>query len=264
LSYAVDTVKSLKQKAPDRFTALVDKTSLDPAEIDNWQQAAERMYIPYDEELKIHPQDDSFLNKKVWDFDHTPSDNYPMLLHYHPLKIYRFQVIKQADVALAMFLLGDRFSVEQKRRNFDYYEPLTTGDSSLSVCIESIVALEIGYLDKALEAAHYAVLMDLGDVGGNVKDGCHIASMGGSWMLWVYGMAGLRDYGGRLSFHPKLPQPLKCLHFGLTIRGQGLEVTIEAETTTYRLREGPPLTIRHWDQEVSLSEGAPVTVHNNP
>jgi alpha,alpha-trehalose phosphorylase len=262
LSYAVNTVRSLKQKDPDRFAALVDRTSLEPRELDNWQQAAERMYIPYDEELKIHPQDDSFLNKKVWDFEHTPSDNYPLLLHYHPLKIYRFQVIKQADVTLAMFLLGDKFSVEQKRRNFDYYEPLTTGDSSLSVCIESIVALEVGYLDKALEAAQYAVLMDLGNVGGNVKDGCHIASMGGSWMLWVYGMAGLRDYGGRFWFRPRLPQALKRLHFGLTIRGQGLEVTVEPETTTYRLREGPPLAIRHGDQEVSLSAGAPVTMRN--
>jgi len=98
------------------------------------------MYLPYDDELEIHPQDDTFLDKKVWDFEHTPADQYPLLLHFHPLVIYRHRVIKQADIALAMFLLGDEFSLEQKKRNFDFYDPLTTGDSSLSVSIQSILA----------------------------------------------------------------------------------------------------------------------------
>jgi alpha,alpha-trehalose phosphorylase len=220
--------------------------------------------LPYDEELKIHPQDDTFLDKKVWDFDHTPADQYPLLLHYHPLVIYRQQVIKQADVALAMVLLGDRFSLEQKRRNFDYYDPLTTGDSSLSVCIQSILAQEVGYHDKALEYARYAVRMDLGNVEGNVKDGCHIASLGGSWMLCVYGLAGMREYGGRLSFNPRLPKGLKSLHFPLTVRGRALEVRITAGVATYQLREGEPLTFQHRDREITLSEGESKSVPIEP
>ena len=263
LSYAAATARKLKKKDPKSFADLVKKTNLKLSEIAAWERAADRMYIPFDDELQIHPQDDSFLGKQAWDFANTPCDNYPLLLHYHPLKIYRHQVIKQADVALAMFLLGDKFSVEQKRRNFDYYEPLTTGDSSLSVCIESIIALEVGYLDMPLEYAHNAVLMDIGDVGGNVKDGCHIASMGGSWMMCVYGFGGMRDYGG-LSFNPKLPKGLQRLHFPLNWRGQILEVNIEPETTKYLLREGPELTIRHRDQEVKLSAGMPVSVQNLP
>jgi alpha,alpha-trehalose phosphorylase len=255
LSYAVITLEKLKQRREDLFDALAAKINLKPEEIDHWRRAADRIYLPYDEELKIHPQDDTFLDKKVWDFDHTPADQYPLLLHYHPLVIYRQQVIKQADVALAMVLLGDRFSLEQKRRNFDYYDPLTTGDSSLSVCIQSILAQEVGYPDKALEYAHYAVLMDLGNVEGNVKDGCHIASLGGSWMLCVYGFAGMREYGGRLSFNPRLPKGLKSLHFPLTVQGCLLEVGITAEVATYRLREGEPLTFQHRDQEISLSKG---------
>jgi alpha,alpha-trehalose phosphorylase len=255
LSYAVITLEKLKQRREDLFDALAAKIALKPEEMDHWRRAADRIYLPYDEELKIHPQDDTFLDKKVWDFDHTPSDRYPLLLHYHPLVIYRQQVIKQADVALAMVLLGDRFSLEQKRRNFDYYDPLTTGDSSLSVCIQSILAQEVGYHDKALEYAHYAVLMDLGNVEGNVKDGCHIASLGGSWMLCVYGFAGMREYGGRLSFNPRLPKGLKSLHFPLTVQGCLLEVGITAEVATYRLREGEPLTFQHRDQEITLSEG---------
>ena len=123
----------------------------------------------------------------------------------HPLNIYRSQVIKQADVILAMFLLSHEFSAEAKRRNFDFYDPLTTGDSSLSSCIEAIIALEVGEFDKAVTYMRAALLMDLADVGGNVTDGCHIASMGGTWMAFVYGFGGLRDYDGMLSFRPQTP-----------------------------------------------------------
>ena len=260
LGYAAATLERLKQRRKEVFEALAGKIGLEPDEIDNWRRAADRMYLPFDDKLEIHPQDDTFLYKKVWDFDHTPADQYPLLLHYHPLVIYRQQVIKQADVALAMVLLGDQFSLEQKRRNFDYYDPLTTGDSSLSVCIQSILALEIGYQDKALEYAHYAVLMDLGNVEGNVKDGCHIASLGGSWMLCVYGLAGMREYGGRLSFNPCLPNGLKSLTFPLTVQGCSLEVEITPRTATYRLREGKQLTFRHRDQDITLSEGASKSV----
>ena len=144
------------------------------------------MYIPYDKSLGINPQDDNFLDREVWDIKGTSRDRFPLLLNYHPLVIYRHQVLKQADVVLAMFLLGKDFSKEQKKHNFDYYDPLTTGDSSLSACIQAIIAAEIGNMEQAIKYARYAVLMDLADVGGNVKDGCHIASMGGTWMVAVY------------------------------------------------------------------------------
>jgi alpha,alpha-trehalose phosphorylase len=261
LNYAAATLEKMKERRGDLFEALTRKIDLKPEETVNWRRAADLIYLPYDEELKIHPQDDTFLDKRVWDFDHTPADQYPLLLHFHPLVIYRQQVLKQADVALAMVLLGDRVSLEQKRRNFDYYDPLTTGDSSLSVCIQSILAQEVGYHDKALEYAHYAVLMDLGNVEGNVKDGCHIASLGGSWMLCVYGLAGMREYGGRLSFKPRLPGGLKSLRFPLTVRDRVLEVEISAEAATYRLREGERLTFQHRDQEITLSEGESKSVH---
>ena len=137
-------------------------------------------YIPYDERTKINPQDDSFLDREVWDLKATPKDKFPLLLHYHPLVIYRYQVIKQADIVLAMFLLSHEFTQEQKKLNFDYYDPLTTGDSSLSACIQSIIAAEIGYDDAARKYLRYAVLMDLADVGGNVRDGVHVASIGGT------------------------------------------------------------------------------------
>ncbi len=183
-----------------------------------------------------------------------------LLLHYHPLAIYRYQVIKQADVAMAMFLVGNEFSQEQKKRNFDYYDPLTTGDSSLSACVHSILAVELGYPDRALELIRYAALMDLADVGGNVKDGAHIASMGGTWMTVVYGLAGMRDYGGRISFNPKIPPQSEGVRFPLTVRGQMCEVDIKKDAVTYSLKKGDGLTIYHGDKEIKLSKGQPVEV----
>ncbi|NLC70608.1 MAG: glycoside hydrolase family 65 protein [Desulfuromonadaceae bacterium] len=260
LWYAADTVESLRTNNPRLFEALVDKTGLDPAEIDDWCQAANNMYLAFDRKNGIFPQDDQFLDKEEWDFANTPRDKYPLLLHYHPLVIYRHKVIKQADVVLALFLLGDEFSLEAKKRNFDFYDPLTTGDSSLSACIQSIVAAEIGDAAKAKSYGFSAVLMDLGDVGGNVSEGVHIASMGGTWMVAVYGFAGMRDYNGKLSFRPWLPKPLSHLRFPLIIREQRLVVDVLSDKATYELIEGAGLEITHEDQEIKLTRGQPVTM----
>jgi alpha,alpha-trehalose phosphorylase len=198
LHYATRVIESLRATEPDAYNALVYKTALEPSELKAWIRAAENMYVPYDEKLKIIPQDDEFLDKERWDFRNTPADHYPLLLFYHPLNIYRKQVIKQADVILAMFLLGDVFPPEMKKRNFDFYDPLTTGDSSLSSCVEAIIAAQIGDMEKAFRYGMAALLMDLADVGGNVTDGCHIASMGGTWMMLTYGFGGMRDNDGTL------------------------------------------------------------------
>jgi len=261
LAYAADVIDELRKKAPERFDVLASATSLDPSEVAEWRRAAQRMYVAFDEALGIHPQDDVFLQKAVWDFAGTPADKYPLFLHYHPLVIYRFQVMKQPDVVLAMFLLGHEFLGAQKRRNFDYYDPLTTGDSSLSACIRSIMASEVGYGDKALEYLQRSLLMDLADVGGNVRDGAHIASIGGSWMAMVYGVAGMRDFGGNLSFDPKpIGTDGAGLRFPLMIRGQRLLVDIKKKATTYLLEEGSDLVITHRGEGIALKAGHPVSV----
>jgi len=259
LRFAAATVESLQKKNPEQFAALAHITGLKLSEVEEWKKVAECMYIPYNEDLGINPQDDSFLEKKKWDLENTPADRFPLLLYYHPLVIYRYQVIKQADVTLAMLLLGQEFSPEQRKSNFDYYDPLTTGDSSLSVCIQSIMAAELGYMDKALDYFRHAILMDLADIGGNVKDGAHIASMGGTWMGLVYGFAGMRDYDGTLSFNPRLSDVTKRLRFFLTVRGQILEVDITQKSATYSLKEGSELTIHHQGEEIMLSEGVAKT-----
>ncbi len=247
---------ALERKPPEAYAELVYRTGLAPEESAQWQQAADTMYVAFDEGLGIHPQDDGFLDLEVWDFARTPPEHHPLLLHYHPLVIYRRQVLKQPDVVFAMFLLGEDFTPDQKRRNFDYYDPLTTGDSSLSACIQSIMAAELGYATKASEYWKLALLMDMADVGGNVKDGCHIASMGGSWMAAVYGFAGMRDRGGRLSFDPR--PYLDRLHFVLTLREQRLEVCIENGAVTYTLHGSAGLTIEHRGERLSLRDQEPV------
>jgi len=261
LRYATGVIESLRATEPDAYNALVHKTALESSEVKAWIRAAENMYVPYDEKLKIIPQDDEFLDKERWDFRNTPADHYPLLLFYHPLNIYRKQVIKQADVILAMFLLGDVFPPETKKRNFDFYDPLTTGDSSLSSCVEAIIAAQIGDMEKAFRYGMAALLMDLADVGGNVKDGCHIASMGGTWMMLTYGFGGMRDNDGTLSFWPRrAPEENAILRFPVTYRGQRLEVEIGLDKVEYALREGECLVIRHETEEVQLSRENPVAV----
>ena len=261
LRYAAQTVEALRATDPDAYNALVYKTALEPSEVEAWIRAADSMYVPYDEKLKIIPQDDSFLDREPWDFKNTPHDHYPLLLFYHPLNIYRKQVIKQADVVLAMFLLGDAFSAEEKKRNFEFYDPLTTGDSSLSSCVEAIIATQVGDIGKAIRYGVAALLMDLADVGGNVKDGCHIASMGGTWMMLTYGLGGMRDDDGMLSFWPRrAPEDNAILRFPVTYRGQMLEVEIGVEKVEYALREGDHLVIRHETEELSLTRDHPVAV----
>jgi alpha,alpha-trehalose phosphorylase len=258
LLYAAQTVKSLQTAEPNAYKALVQKTSLDSSEVEAWIRAAENMYVPYDEKRQIILQDDSFLDREPWNFQNTPSEHYPLLLFYHPLDIYRKQVIKQADVVLAMFLLGHLFSLEAKKRNFYFYDPLTTGDSSLSSCVEAIIAAQVGDMEKAIRYGMAALLMDLADVGGNVRDGCHIASMGGTWMMLTYGFGGMQDNGGTLSFWPRrAPEENAILRFPVTYRGQTLEIEIGPEKVEYALRKGEAIVIHHEAEEIHLTRQNP-------
>jgi alpha,alpha-trehalose phosphorylase len=261
LRFAAEVVQEVRRDDPDRYAVLHRETGVTPEEIAIWRQAAESMFLPYDKERGIHPQDSNFLDKEVWDFANTARDKYPLLLHFHPLVIYRFQVIKQADIVLAMFLLGHEFSREQKRRNFDYYDPLTTGDSSLSPSIQSIIAAELGYEDKAVEYFRNAAFMDLADVAGNTSDGVHVASAGGVWMAAVYGFGGLRDSDGTLSFDPRLPRTWDGLRFPLRVRGQLLTVDITHDEVVYELGDGDPLTITHQGESVELTAGEKTACH---
>lgn len=260
LQYAAEVVRWLSRERPDVLGQLRHSTGLELDEADRWERAAAAMHVPYDDDRGIHPQDASFLDKEVWDFASTPRTHYPLLLNEHPLKIYRHQVIKQADVVLAMVLLGDEFDAEQKARNFRYYDPLTTGDSSLSACVQAILAAEIGAEDKALEYFQYALLMDLADIAGNVVDGVHIASVGGVWMTLVYGFLGMTDAGGRLAFDPRLPAAWEGMRVRLRFQDRQLEVSLEPERLTVQVVEGADLEVEVRGQPVTAAVDAPAEV----
>jgi beta-phosphoglucomutase len=260
LAYAASVAEEMRETAPADLDRITRAIGLAEAEIDEWRRAAHRMYVPYDRERGIHAQDDAFLDRAEWDFARTPAESYPLLLHYHPLVIYRHQVLKQPDVVLAQVLLGSHFTRSDKKRNFDYYDPLTTGDSSLSPCIQSVAAAELGYTEMAYRYFSRTARMDLDDVNGNVRDGVHTAAMAGTWISIVYGFAGMRDYNGALSFNPRLPGPWKRLLFRLRHRGRLLEIETTRETATYRLSEGEPMAITHRGTELHLVPDSPVSV----
>jgi alpha,alpha-trehalose phosphorylase len=264
LNYAASSLRRLEAENPSAYRALVHEVGLEPDEVAAWERAADRMYVAYDEARGINPQDTAFLEKERWDLQATPREKFPLLLHFHPLVIYRFQVLKQADIVLAMFLLGNEFDLDQKRRNFDYYDPLTTGDSSLSACVQSIVAAEVGHDRKALEYFQYALMMDLADIAGNVSDGVHIASTGGVWMAVTHGFAGLRDFDGDLAFTPHLPASWRRLSFPLRFRDRQLRVTLTHDEERYEVLEGEPLDLTVRGAPHSLRSGQPLVLAPPP
>ncbi len=218
----------------------------------SWRDAANGIYIPWDERLGVHPQHEGFTHYARWDFKNTPEEKYPLLLHYPYFQLYRKQVVKQADLVLAMYLRSEAFTAEQKAANFAYYEPLTVRDSSLSACIQAVMAAEVGQLDLAHDYLAEAALMDLRDVEHNTSDGVHMASLAGAWLALVAGFGGMRAGNGLLAFSPRLPDGISRLMFRMRYRGRKLNVTIQGSRVRYQLMEGDPLQVSHHGEEFEL------------
>ena len=242
------------ERHPDAASAI----GVDQEEAGDWRDAARAITLPYDESLGVHPQAEGFTDHEVWDFDRT-GDRYPLLLHFPYFDLYRKQVVKQADLVLAMHLRGDAFSDEHKARNFDYYEPLTVRDSSLSACTQAVMAAEVGYLELAFDYFAEAAHIDLEDLEHNTRDGLHIASLAGAWIGAVAGFGGMRDHDGSLSFAPRLPQRLTRLAFRLCFRGRTLQVEMNHHEARYSLLRGEPLEITHHNERLTVPRGDALT-----
>ena len=240
----------LAVKLPDA----AEKLGVTTEESASWRDAAAAMYIPFDERLGVHPQHEGFTDYARWDFQNTDEDHYPLLLHFPYFQLYRKQVVKQADLVLAMYLRPDAFTAEQKARNFAYYEPLTVRDSSLSACTQAVVAAEVGQLGLAHDYLNEAALMDLRDVEHNTSDGVHMASLAGAWMALVCGFGGMRAGAGSLTFSPHLPGGFSELRFRLRYRGRRLRVTITPGQARYELLDGDPLPVVHHGKEFELGK----------
>jgi alpha,alpha-trehalose phosphorylase len=243
------------ERYPDRARGL----GVDPEEAAAWRDAAQAMLVPYDEALGVHPQAEEFTEHAAWDFAGTSDEQYPLMLHFPYYDLYRKQVVKQADLVLALFARGDTFSPEEKARNFDYYEALTVRDSSLSASIQAVVAAEVGHLELAYDYFGEAALLDLGDIHHNTRDGLHLASLAGAWIAAVAGFGGMRDHGGSLGFTPWLPSALTRLAFRLSFNGRRIKVEIERRQARYTLVEGDALEITHHGSAVTITPDEPVT-----
>jgi alpha,alpha-trehalose phosphorylase len=258
MRFAADVAERLRAERPEDYARVAAAIGLEEGEIAAWRAASAAMRLPYDEELGIHEQDDSFLSKQPWDFANTPDENYPLLLHYHPLVIYRHQVCKQADVVLALMLLSNEFSLNDKRRDFDFYERVTTHDSSLSSCIFSIVAGEVGYHDKAYAYFMETARLDLDNTHGNTEYGVHTAAMAGTWLGVAYGFAGMRIDDAGLRFAPVLPEKWRGYRFKAHVHGALLGVEVDAGgAVVYRLLQGQELTLSHRGRQLTLSAQQP-------
>lgn len=252
LIWAEKIYRKLEATNPSRLATLVDHLSLVESEPVMWKQAGDKMHLPYNAEKKINAQDDSFLTKEIWDLSKTPKEKLPLLLNYHPLTIYRYQVCKQADTVLAHFLLEDEQSYETMKNSYDYYEEITTHDSSLSSCVFSIMAAKFGYDEKAYNYFNETARLDLDDTHGNTKDGLHMANMGGTWMAIIFGFMGLRIKEKGLYFSPRLPKQWSSLDFRLRYRENLIHVAVNENDVNYKLEEGEKLIIYHHGEPVEL------------
>jgi alpha,alpha-trehalose phosphorylase len=248
-------------EAVSRHSEQAWRLGVDDEETAAWRDAANAMHIPYDEELGVHPQVEGFTRLQEWDFNDTPPEKYPLLLNYPYFDLYRKQVVKQADLVLAMHWRGDAFTPEEKARNFAYYERRTVRDSSLSACTQSVMAAEVGHLELAHDYLGEAALMDLHDLNQNTRDGVHVASLAGAWIALIAGFGGLRDHTDVLYFAPRLPSRITRLEFSLKWRGLRLHVDVRPQEVTYSLRNGAAdarMELRHHGELVQLTSDKPI------
>jgi alpha,alpha-trehalose phosphorylase len=262
LRYAADISAFMARFAPAAYARITAEIELDPTEPLAWRTAADAMYLPVDSLLGVHPQDDTLLHKPAWPFPISREHKDPLLLNYHPLVIYRHQICKQADVVLALVLRPELCDLEQKRRDFNFYESITVHDSSLSASVFGILASEVGEPSKALGYFMQSARMDLDDLHGNTGHGAHIAAMAGAWLGVVHGFAGLRWREGVPSFRPTIPSGWSHFAFKVRCNGGQIAVHVDPSGVAYRLIEGALAHIDHADERLTLDVGAPF--HTRP
>ncbi len=258
LDYAGELVERLRAADPVALAALLARLGVDEGELATWRRAAAAMYLPVDPALGVHPQDDTFLDKPLWDFEGS-KDQHPLLLHYHPLALYRAQVCKQASVVLAHALTANE-DLAQKQRDFDYYEAVTVHDSTLSASSYAILAADIGEMDKAAAYLRETTFVDLDNLHGNTDHGLHLAAAAGSWMALVWGWGGFRPQAETPRFRPVTSKAVPAYGFRLLWRGRGVSVRADADGVTYGLTHGEPLTIDHDGAPLVLTTAAPTHV----
>ena len=243
------TLQILGEVDQDQLT----KLAVSDAEKKQWQEIVDKMYLPYDEDLGIFVQHDGFLDKDIQPVSSIPKDQLPINQHWSWDKILRSPYIKQGDVLQGIWDFIDDFSEREKKRNFDFYEPLTVHESSLSPAIHSVLAADLHYEDKAVELYERTARLDLDNYNNDTSDGLHITSMTGGWLAMVQGFAGMRVHDdGTLSYKPFLPKKWNSYSFRQVFRGRVIEVSVDEDGAHFKLISGEPLEIKVYDKPHSL------------
>jgi maltose phosphorylase len=254
LKYTLEVIDFLKKEFPFLFDELLKKWKFNElSETARWQEIIDKMYFPYDEENQLFMQNDGFKDKELIPVSKLPKENLPINQKWSWDRILRSCYIKQADTLQSLFWFENDFSAEDLKRHFDFYEPLTVHESSLSPCVHSILAAKIGYKEKSYEMYLRTARLDLDDYNNDTDDGLHITSMGGTWMAFVMGFGGVRVKNGRLTFHPFLPKKWKSWSFRINFRGAHLVVTMEKGLFTIVNHSETPVQVEVWDKQVTIN-----------
>ncbi|HID1283318.1 TPA: glycosyl hydrolase family 65 protein, partial [Clostridioides difficile] len=239
LDYAVENILRLEKECNE----CIDRNNVTREEVEFWKIISNKMYLLYDEELQIIIQNDNFLDKEFVEVKDLPKENFPLNQNWSWDKILRSCFIKQADVLQGIYYFGNRFTKEEKKRNFDFYEKYTVHESSLSSSIYSIIASEIDNLEKAYELYSRTARLDLDNYNNDTNDGLHITSMSGSWLSIVHGFAGMRTWNETLSFDPKLPKEWKNYSFNINYRDNIINVDVCSDLIKIENLKGKPIKI---------------------
>jgi maltose phosphorylase len=250
LSYTLEVIDSLKQNGHSERVAGLNITD---EEVNTWRAITEKMYLPFNQELGVFVQHDTFLDKDLMTVDQLSPEDRPLNQKWSWDKILRSCFIKQADVLQGLYFLNHEYSLEEKRRNFDFYEPMTVHESSLSPCIHSILAAELGMEEKAYEMYNRTARLDLDNYNNDTEDGLHITSMTGSWLAIVQGFAGMRTANETLSFAPFIPSTWEQYNFKIVYRGHTIKVEVTKDKVTIS-QEGEELSLVLYGENIQISK----------
>ena len=252
MDYTREAVELVKKKDVTKYDELANRIYFKEAEIVRWRDISSRMYYPEDKVRGVFLQQDGFLDKELLTVNDLRPEDRPLNQKWSWDRILRSCFIKQADVLQGMYFFEERFDKATLKRNYDFYEPMTVHESSLSPCVHVILASRLGYKEKAYEMYLRTARLDLDDYNNDTEDGCHITSMAGTWLSVIKGFGGMQVHEGKLHFNPYIPDQWKSYSFRIEFRGRVLKIKVSKEKIETVLESGNPLTIQLNGKEVKL------------
>jgi len=260
MRYAAEQFNKISKENSKRLIDIKEKTNLDYSEVESWLNIQANMYFPFDEDQNVFLQQDGFLDKELIPVAQLPESQRPIVEHWSWDRILRSCYIKQADVLQGFYFFEDDFDMETHRRHFNFYEPFTVHESSLSPCIHSILANKIGNEEKAYEFYLRTARLDLNDINNDTCDGCHITSMAGTWMTISKGFAGMRIHDGKLHLNPALPKQWNSIRFNIRFRDNLFGIKIKNDLVVVENIQGPDTEVVYRGKKTDIPESRSIFI----